>query len=417
MLKVGHEKVSILLYADDMVLLAPTENDLQYMLNAMADWAMKWRLKVNVLKSKIVHFRSKRKIGSDYAFKYAADIIERVSSYKYLGIFLDEHLDFSKCSEILAESASRALGGIISKFNMLKDCGYKTYTKLFDSGVLPILNYGAEIWGYGKHPKCDNILNRAMRYFLGVHKYAPTAAVQGDMGWISLKYRRYQAMLRFWNRLVKMDETRLTKRVFLWCYDNPENNWCGDIRKIAETLHKQQIYNTKGIFNIGEIQKKCIELMSIECKNEILMKPKFRIYKEIQNNFVVEPYVTNNVTKYHRSIYAQFRCGILPLHIETGRYANIKDPQTGNYRKLNVTERVCNICKSNDVEDEQHFLLVCDAYREERNTLFEQCSTAHEYFPNLIEIDKFKSILNDNWKAGLKYILESWIKRKEITYL
>ena len=99
--------------------------------------------------------------------------------------------------KILAESASRALGGIISKFKMLKDCGYKTYTKLFDSGVLPILNYGAEIWGYGKHPKCDNILNRAMRYFLGVHKYAPTAAVQGDMGWISLKYRRYQAMLRF----------------------------------------------------------------------------------------------------------------------------------------------------------------------------------------------------------------------------
>ena len=105
------------------------------------------------------------------------------------------------------------------------------------------------------------------------------------------------------------------------------------------------------------------------------------------------------------------------MHIETGRYANIKDPQTGNYRKLNVTEHVCNICKSNDVEDEQHFLLVCDAYREERNTLFEQCSTSHEYFPNLTEIDKFKCILNNNWQAGLKYILESWIKRKEITYL
>ena len=176
-----------------------------------------------------------------------------------------------------------------------------------------------------------------MRYFLGVHKYAPTAAVQGDMGWIFLKYRRYQVVLSLWNMLVKMDETRLTKRVFLWCFDNPENNWCGNIRKIAETLHKQQIYNTKSIFNIGEIQKQCIELMSIEWKHEILMKPKLRTYKEIKNNFVVEPYVTNNVTKYHRSIYAQFRCGILPLHIETGRYANIKDPQTGNYRKLNVT--------------------------------------------------------------------------------
>ena len=52
----------------------------------------------------------------------------------------------------------------------------------------------------------------------------------------------------------------MTNRVFLWCYDNTEHNRCGDIRKIAETLHKQQIYNTKGIFNIGEIQTQYIEL-------------------------------------------------------------------------------------------------------------------------------------------------------------
>ena len=48
-------------------------------------------------------------------------------------------------------------------------CGMGLYQYGFDSGVLPILNYGAEIWGYGKHPKCDNSLNRVMRYFLGKH--------------------------------------------------------------------------------------------------------------------------------------------------------------------------------------------------------------------------------------------------------
>jgi hypothetical protein len=37
--------------------------------------------------------------------------------------------------------------------------------------------------------------------------------------------------------------------------------------------------------------------------------------------------------KYSRSLYAQFKSGILPLHIETGRYANIRDPHTGNHRK------------------------------------------------------------------------------------
>ena len=66
-----------------------------------------------------------------------------------------------------------------------------------------------------------------------------------------------------------MDETKLTKRVFLWCYVNPEYNWCGGICKIAETLHKQQ--------------KQCIELMLTEWKNEILIKPKLRTYKETRD--------------------------------------------------------------------------------------------------------------------------------------
>ena len=37
--------------------------------------------------------------------------------------------------------------------------------------------------GYGNYPKCDTIMNRAMRYFVGVHRFAPTAGVVGDMGW------------------------------------------------------------------------------------------------------------------------------------------------------------------------------------------------------------------------------------------
>ena len=196
-----------------MILLAKNETDLQYMLDAMNEWAIKWRLKVNISKSNIVHFRPKRKTYTKYRFKYDDHLLNIVDSYKYLGVYMDEHMTFDKCSRILADSAGRALGGVISKGKTLRDCGYKTFTKLFDAGVLSILNYGAEIWGYGNFSKCDNVINRAMRYFLGVHKFAMTAALYGDMAWLSLKFSRYISMLRFWNRLIKMENTRLTKRV------------------------------------------------------------------------------------------------------------------------------------------------------------------------------------------------------------
>ena len=57
-IKVGNELLNILLYADDMVFTASDEKDLKLMLNKMFEWSNKWRLKVNVSKTKIVHFRN-----------------------------------------------------------------------------------------------------------------------------------------------------------------------------------------------------------------------------------------------------------------------------------------------------------------------------------------------------------------------
>ena len=82
---VGNEKVNILLYADDMVLLATNENDSQQVLKAMCERSKQWRLKVNAEKTKLVHFRAKRKNDKSYNFLYDGNNIERVSEYNYLG--------------------------------------------------------------------------------------------------------------------------------------------------------------------------------------------------------------------------------------------------------------------------------------------------------------------------------------------
>ena len=53
--------VNILLYADDIVLLAESEGDLQFLLLIVENWCKKWRLEVNLSKTNILHIRSKRK--------------------------------------------------------------------------------------------------------------------------------------------------------------------------------------------------------------------------------------------------------------------------------------------------------------------------------------------------------------------
>ena len=62
--------INCLLYADDMVLIAETEEQSQKSLDMMYVWCKKWWLKVNKGKTKVVHFRPQRRKRSEYEFDY-----------------------------------------------------------------------------------------------------------------------------------------------------------------------------------------------------------------------------------------------------------------------------------------------------------------------------------------------------------
>ena len=51
------KQLSVMLYADDIVLISETEKGLQSMLNTLNDWCINNSMSVNLEKSKIVHFR------------------------------------------------------------------------------------------------------------------------------------------------------------------------------------------------------------------------------------------------------------------------------------------------------------------------------------------------------------------------
>ena len=120
-----------------------------------------------------------------------------------------------------------------------------------------------------------------------------------------------------------------------------------------------------------------------------------------------------NVLKNKQSVYAQFRLGILPFAIETGRFKNIKESVTGKFRNTNVEERYCIICNSGAVEDEFHYLFECSVYQNERNILHRQPSPE---FDNLFANDKFKFLMNNRWKETLEFVITSWNIRKKILY-
>ena len=171
-INVGEAKLSILLYADDIVMVAYNEQDMQILLDKLHDWSKRWRVLINTEKSKVMHFRTGRRKRSEFQFQIGDNILELTEKYKYLGVTFTEKHDFTLNAENLARGGGRVLGSVISKLQTLKEFGIKTYEKLFNACAVPILDYHSSVWDKD-YSAIESVQNRSFRYFLEVHRFAP----------------------------------------------------------------------------------------------------------------------------------------------------------------------------------------------------------------------------------------------------
>ena len=404
-ISVHERKVSILLFADDIVILGENAEELQVLLDYVEKWCKNWRMKINMDKTKIVHYRKKCVKKTQFPFSINNTQLEIVDTYKYLGIYLDEHLDYGKTGEVLAGAGGRALGSVISKFKSFRNVGFKTFEKLYMNGVIPIMDYCAGVWGYGKMDSCNKVQYRAIRYYLGVHQKTPLLALEGDVGWIDSQRRRHVEMSRLWNRLIVMDDSRLTKQIFQWDYDKCKGNWCQEMKEFFNSVD-EDCYTHKTECNVNNISDKCYELWTASWKTGVSCKAKLRTYKLFKENPHTENYVKYCRSRPQRSLLAQLRCGILPLHIETGRYRNLK-----------VEERICNLCKKDEIEDEIHFVCKCEELLNPRKDLYSKISDKFEMFAQYNDKEKFLYLMTHEWKLLSLYIQKAWNLRTSLMYL
>ena len=93
---IGGENACIFLCADD------TERDLQKLLDGLYTWRNNNNMTINACKSNVVHFRLPSMERSKYIFKCGDMNIKLNNHYTYLGLILNEFLDFNLTAEIVA---------------------------------------------------------------------------------------------------------------------------------------------------------------------------------------------------------------------------------------------------------------------------------------------------------------------------
>ncbi len=122
--------------------------------------------------------------------------------------------------------------------------------------------------------------------------------------------------------------------------------------------------------------------------------PKVRTYCTFKKNYGTEPFVYRVHNRVNRSLLSQqFRWGILPLKIETGRYTQIP-----------LEFRLCILCDSNLVEDENHFL-------------YQKVKDLYPEFDVMNNNLKFKYVMSEMLvKDTSEYIHCCYCKRRDFIY-
>jgi hypothetical protein len=264
--------------------------------------------------------------------------------------------------------------------------------------VWPVISYGASIWGTKSYSCINAVQNRAMRFYLGLGKYTPTAALYGELAWQPPHVKQWVSVARLWHRYHKMNRDRLNYKVYAYCYSRASTrckNWQFNFVEHLKLINLSHILDTCNVLSSRKfcdmVGQNSMNLFINEWKQRISSptgsvgstRNKLRTYQLFKCQYETEKYVYLPMPKKHRSALAKFRCGVAPLRLETGRYEN-----------LDVNNRICPICKQN-VETEIHVLTQCPAYQLLRNVLFDKAKDINADFINMNDEQKSMFVLSN----------------------
>ena len=188
---INGDKLSLLMYADDIVLISSDPDEAQSQLDVMTRWCSQWGMSINSKKSQILHVRNHQKPVSNKKLFCCGQTLKYVEIYKYLGYHMHEHLSHYKTVEILTNSAKRPFGRVVNVFKKLGNRGPKTYETSIFSNVFSTANYGVGIWGFKEQSNSRTLQNKIIRYYLGTHRFTPLAATNIEIDWPDNKHMHW----------------------------------------------------------------------------------------------------------------------------------------------------------------------------------------------------------------------------------
>ena len=172
---------NIVLFADDLLLYRKITcmEDFVYLQNnvdELAAWLSSYKLTLNANKCKSLLISRKRCLSLSPIINVLGCALERVSSYKYLGILITSDLSWSEHIKAISSRARKQTGFLYRRF--YKHAQPDTLRSLYIAFIRPLLEYGVPVW--------DPHLQRDSDLLESVQRFATKICTKS---WNSLPYQ------------------------------------------------------------------------------------------------------------------------------------------------------------------------------------------------------------------------------------
>ena len=195
----------IALYADDTVLYTANRNFgrsvelLQKDVNALGEWCNLNGIKANTNKTKLMVFGSHKRVQElpDFEINLDNTPLQKVTSYKYLGVTLDPQLKLDKH----VQNTVNIVSGKLYQFRRMRSfLNEEAALLVYKNMLLPMLEYGDIILNgitATQKKRLQGLQNKGLRCALKRKQDSSTAVLHEDANLLKLKFRRQQHVLNF----------------------------------------------------------------------------------------------------------------------------------------------------------------------------------------------------------------------------
>ena len=434
----GGEKLALLLYADDIVLVAESERELQEMMCTVQKFCHEWRMELNRKKTKVVVFGTDGLAGTK--IKWDDGEIEEVEEYKYLGLLFVKQ-GWKKAKETMVRKAKRAMllaGSMVVRGGNMS---VKAQINMWNALIRPHLEYGAEVMNTErdfKWEEAEALQRQAARRILQVGRRTTNEVVLGELGWGLLIARRMMLRLSYWGKIMGMGGERWVRRTYEMARAELEAdpgvvNWCGLTRKWLKDLKLEDHWDKQdaGVEWTSKVRSAVQEWGLKKWEEGMRGKPKTENYVrwKKETGLRLEEYLREPDPDSRRTL-TKFRGGVSELRVETGRWEKVS--VNGVQRVLERHERLCQLC-FRETEDEEHVVLRCPAYASTRRKIVYQGgdADAKELAGNLgrgnavmwgfnsrkAGREVLRWVMAESDDSGLELIRELFEKRRALLYM